>query len=850
MAKDERLLPLPSGVKNKNLQYPAQQQDIPSTYAPLYDSDQFAEKRSIREYLNVVLKRKWLILAIVAIVTLSTAIYMYRQPSIYSSQAMVLIETRAPRQSSESVYINLWYDTKYWDTQLRLIQNPELMRDAVIVAGLHKNPNLFGGQNNNPSFFGAVRNMLFGAPSNASKSPTLPVVTSDASTFDARRAQLTPEEAKRADEYAQMLTGGLTVEPVEKTNLITLRYTHTNPELAAIMPNAVAKAFIAKDTQREMQGAIEQTEDNARQIAELQATINNLENERIGYLQNADLPLQEKGQNLLAERLQTYSANWLAAEDERRKIQAQYEAAQRAKEKGEIYSVVDNNLAIQKARELNRVRNADLEKRIEDYDKKIAELEQEKAKQLVTRMDLHPDVVKITDQINIVRQQKVQVQKEISAKIQSDDKKLLREAENETLTGLQARFQAATRRENELRAAYFRERAAANEQGLSEVKLTNLTQEIESNRKLLDGALKAQKELELQANNSRPNNISLQQKSESAGLVGPNRQRNIMMAFLISLAAGIGLAFLLDYLDDSIKSSDDIGRHLGLPTLALIPHQNSAGRATIRGAVGQLAAAGNGNGAIAASTALSVLDDSRSALAEAYRHLRTSLLFSSAGKPPQSILITSAQPSEGKTTTAINTAITLAQGGADVVLVDCDLRRPRLHHHFQLDNTHGITNFLSGERNTSELLKPVERLPNLRIITSGPIPPNPAELLSSAEMRNLVEFLRGNFKHVIIDSPPAISFTDSAILSTLVDGVVIVAMANKSSIHLIRRFKQRLNSVGARIYGVVLNGLKRHSLDYGYYGYGYSYYYNQYGDEETAEALSAESGNNGNRNGF
>ena len=137
-------------------------------------------------------------------------------------------------------------------------------------------------------------------------------------------------------------------------------------------------------------------------------------------------------------------------------------------------------------------------------------------------------------------------------------------------------------------------------------------------------------------------------------------------------------------------------------------------------------------------------------------------------------------------------------------------------------------------------------------MTSGPIPPNPAELLSSMEMRNLIDFLKTNFKHVVVDSPPAISFTDAAILSTLVDGVVIVAMAGKSSIHLIKRFKQRLNGVGARIYGVVLNGLKRHSSDYGYgyYGYGYSYYYNYYAeDEETTATAATTAATNGNGNG-
>src|SRR4029079_9107345 len=280
--------------------------------------------------------------------------------------------------------------------------------------------------------------------------------------------------------------------------------------------------------------------------------------------------------------------------------------------------------------------------------------------------------------------------------------------------------------------------------------------------------------------------------------------RNIRVALLLVLAAGIGLAFLLDYLDDSVRTSEDVSRHLGLPTLALIPHYLNTDKK-------KLLSVANGNGAVA-TAALITMDERHSPMAEAYRHLRTSLLFSSAGKPPKTILITSSQPAEGKTTTAINTAITLAQADAEGVIIDCDLRRPRVHHYFGIDNSQGLTNYLSGERDTENLIRSYPELPHLKVITSGPIPPNPAELLSSNEMKDLLDFLRSRYRHVIIDSPPAISFTDAAILSTIVDGVVLVAMANKSSLHLMRRFKQRLATIGARIYGVVLNGIKSGSV--------------------------------------
>ncbi|MBC7795629.1 MAG: polysaccharide biosynthesis tyrosine autokinase [Pyrinomonadaceae bacterium] len=814
MTKDERLLPLPNELQK------IQTQDIPSTYAPVYDEDPFAEKRSIREYAGIILKRKWMLLAIILIATVSTAIYMYRLPSQFQSQAQIVLEPRRPKQvGKEAVYVNNNYyqDINYTNTQIRLMQSPELMRDVVVTLGLHRNPNLFA-EPNNANLFGTLWARMTGAKPAVDKNSTLPVLTdSSANDVGNQVQQLTPEEESRVKTYASILIGGLTVEPVEKTNLVNLKFQSTNPDLAVKVPNAVTRVFIAQDAKRETQGAEQANVDNFRSIGNLQQNINALENQRIRYMNDEDLPMgTDKGADLVASRVQEYNTQWLTAEKERKTLQAQYESAANAKDAGAI-PTVNESKAFQEAIQYQRTRAAELEKTIEGYNQKISDLQTQRSELSVKYTPEYFAVKQIDEKIKTIEQNRDQTRKEVGTKIESDSKKLANDTKSQTVAAMRYRYEETAKREAQARDSYFRELAASKQQNEATVKLTTLNQEIDTNRKLLDGALQRQKELELAANSSRPDNIKLASDAQNASLVGPQRNRSILIAFLVSLVGGIGLAFLLDYLDDSIKSSDDIGRHLGLATLAMIPHtslERSASRTRL--------ASKNP----ATSTALIALEDTRSALAEAYRHLRTSLLFSSAGKPPQTILVTSAQPSEGKTTTAINTAIALAQSGADVVIIDCDLRRPRLHHHFSLDNTHGLTNFLSGERNTSLLIKEGDgRLKNLKVVTSGPIPPNPAELLSSNEMRDFIEYLKGNFKHIVVDSPPAISFTDAAILSTLVDGVVIVAMAGKSSIHLIRRFKQRLTNVGARIYGVVLNGIKKNSLDYNYYGYGYYYSY-------------------------
>jgi len=822
MDKDERLLPLPGA---NDLQF--SNADVPANYSPFYDDDTFDEKRSIREYFNVVYKRLPVILAMTILTTAVVAFYMYRQPSIFEARTEMIIEPRkAKPQAKDAININFGEDANYYQTQLQLLQNQDLMRDVVVKLGLHRDPNVFSGQNK--GFFSTVRSMFSSDKEVKNRESSLPTLT-EASTDNIQPEQiaLSPEERERAEGYAGILLGGLNIEQVKNTNLVRIVIQSTSPDLAAKVANTVAEVFIEQDIELGTQGAKRAYEELSKSIDVLKGTIAIQEQERINAMQGSGLALfGGKDQNLNADRLQTLSGQWLSAEDERRKLQGTYEAAQRASGSGDILAVVGDNKAIQDARSQNLARTADLEKRIEEIDKDIQTAETEKAALGVKYKPEYPEVQKVEARIATLRQSRERIQKEVSEKIKTEGKKLETNAEKEVLRGLQAQLEAAQRREGQLRVAYLSEVSSANQKGQIETRLTTLTREIESNRQLLDTYTQRQKEQELAISSSKPDNLKISayaQKSMSP--VGPNRNRNIFVALLISLAAGIGLAFLLDYLDDSVKSSDDVGRYLGLPTLALIPFQSNSEKR-------RLALLPGGNGTLNPA-ALTLLDDSRSAVAEAYRHLRTSLLFSSAGKPPQTILITSSQPAEGKTTTAINTAITLAQSGVEVVIIDCDLRRPRLHSYFNMENANGLTNYLSGDRNTESLLKTYPNLPTLKVITSGPIPPNPAELLSSNEMKNLLQFLKGNFKHVVIDSPPAISFTDAAILSTLVDGVVLVALAGKSSIHLMRRFKQRLGTIGARIYGVVINGVKTNSVEYGYYGYTYNYYSPDHNDDST-----------------
>lgn len=833
MESNDRLLQIPEIQErrtNKGLQQSPQ--EYPAAYSPFYDDESLGDGRSVREYFNIVYKRLPLILAVTIIVTAGVAFYMFRQQNVYSATATMIVEPPKPKATdSQSVILNFGYDQNYYNTQLQLMKSQDLMKDVVVALNLYERDELVPGGKR--GIFQTVSAMFTGGGNETEKQQALPVIDS-AESDTVEQVSLTPEQEKRAEEYASTLSSWLSVEKVESTNLVHLTLTGSDPELTGLVANTLAEMYKVQSEQLATNTERQALVELKKSIEELKNTISQQEVAFIGSLRESNLPVGDgKVNELSATRLGTVSSQLLEAIDQRRKLEAEYAAALQAKNP---YALSDStgSLVASQLRETKSERKAKFDDQIRGMDEKIKEAESELAKLRVKYTNEHWKVKEAESLLASLKQQKSNLEAESRKVIEEESKTLEKEVQKEITSALAARLITARRREAQLSAAYEQEAARANQQGQQETMLTTAKREIENNRGILDRLLQREREMELSIDASAPDNIKVTGKAQ-AGLVGPARSRNILIALFISLVGGIGLTFLLDYLDDSIKSSDDIGRSLGLPTLGLIPHQKTLERKKPK----LLAGGSNGR---TPSTEFVALDDNRSGMAEAYRHLRTSLLFSSAGKPPETILVTSSQPSEGKTTTAINTAITLAQSGADVVIIDCDLRRPRLHSLFDLENTHGLTNYLSGEKNTDNLLKPFPNLPNLKVITSGPIPPNPAELLSSNEMKNLLQFLKGKFQHVVIDSPPAISFTDAAIIATLVDGVVLVAMAGKSSVHLMRRFKHRLLNMGARIYGVVLNGIKPNSVEYGYYGYGYDYsnYYRADDSTPLMEEVAAE----------
>jgi polysaccharide biosynthesis transport protein len=788
MSQDNRLLPLTPGT---NLDRPLRELTQPERPNNTYS---LSEPTHLRDYLSVVTKRKWLILSLIVVVTSLVAIQMYRQPTVYRADSTIQIEQKTKNLlKTKEFVINAQNDPAFWGTQLALLENPRLHRKVILALNLQNNPAFVGGQAR-PSLFATVRRMFSRQKPAAAPTPESGLgVVEDAPAPVAEAEKLTPEQTAKMLAYEDALRANLTIDPVERTNLVRIVYEHTNPELAMKIADTLALVFIQDNMERETFGSTKSAEQLAKNIVELQASYRQKQEEIIAFKRSHNLPLgAADGQDLTKSILGVSTTQMMDAEAKRKEVEASYRVAQSSPD---IYSIpeVMANKSVQELRD------------------KLNTLEEQRQALLVQYTEEWPAVKKL-------EKQKAQVQASLDKQAK------------DVVSTIEGNYRAAVLRENSLRQSNSTARGQANAQSQSEGELDIRLQELETIKQLYNTAIQKQKEIDV-AGNDMPSNITISTPARRAEIVGPPRVRNVLIALLLSLGAGIGLAFLLDYLDDTLKSIEDVDRHLHLPTLALIPAPRTERR--FMPARAALAAPGGGGGDPTAN-ALALIEEKRSPVAEAYRHLRTSLLLSSAGQPPKTILVTSSQPSEGKTTTAVNTAVMLAQTGAEVLILDCDLRRPRIHAHFGLANTRGVTNYLSGDTNIAAIVQEYDKLPNLKIITSGPVPPNSAELLGSEEMRRLITLLSDNFTHIIIDSPPAISFTDASILSTMVDGVMLVVHGGRSSRAVVRRAKQQLLDVGAHIYGIVLNNVKLESSDYYYYSGYYSSYYANEDDDQTA----------------
>ena len=786
-------------------------------------SNRIDEGVRLRDVWIAISKRRWLIVFIVLLITATTAAMLARKPDVYLAESEVQVDTESPASGITSgkgnaIIVDTFTDPSYFNTELQIISKPGLLRRVVKTLDLENNQDFLRAQAGDTTWQRLMRTFGLGG-----RPPVpLPAPKGDSGRLLVVKDVATPTssndlvEATRLEPYVSSIQAGLKVEPVKEerlqftgTRLISIKFSHASPVVAAKVANAIADTFVLSNLEQKTKFTSTTGDFLQQRIAELQSQIRNDEERLINYAKGHEILSLDAAQNTVVDRLSGLNKQLLEAENDRKMAEAAYRVH---KEPGAADVLAASGAKEGGARELEG---------------QLAVLKQKRELLLTENTEEWPEVKEVEKQIALVEKQI----KDADAKVVTTQSK-----------AIEMRYREALGREQALRASFEEQRGATRTQNEAAINYHIIQQEIETNKGLLDGLLQRAKENDVILAGT-PNNLHITDYAIPPRMpIGPNRLQGILLAFIFSFGFGVCLAVMLEYLDDSVRSSEDVSKVLHLPTLATIPALKKASgpRRLISSSSTSLLQTRNGNGNGYRNSALLLDLDKQSPLAEAYRRLRTSVLLSSPGRPPKTLVITSCVPSEGKSTTAINLAVTLAQTGARVLVIDADMRRPTVHSSFGIDNRAGLSNILSNEMSHVETLALVqkEKESGLYLLTSGPIPPNPAELLGSSQMRKLLLELGSTFDHIVIDTPPIASFTDGVLVAAIADGVILVVHANECSRKVIQRSQQALQEVRARVLGVVLNRIHTRSSDYNEYYY-HSYYRSQKSDYSADESAQA-----------
>ncbi len=763
-----------------------------------YDPYQWASEESSNEEVidllvlwNAVRKRRWIVASVITVALCIGILQTMLTVPAYRSTAVIQINhdsARILRIEDFEATPRSWQGVEeFRQTQFEILRGRQLSEDVVRRLGIENHPEL-SGEIYQRSLSGELR--------------MLPWRIRQALNRDASSDPMAGVDPERAREWAirragSILRGRIQVAGRPNSRLVNISVSAFDPQFAAQLANAVAEEYMRSSMQRRYDAGQE-----ARAFLEEQ-----LDDMRIA-LERADQSLLDFAQQQrvadLSERIQMRTESL-------RNLNAQLTRAQ-----GDL-------IQLRAFRELidsgqgNQIRLVADDERIRALNTQRSSLALEQVSLSQRYQDDFPALVELRGRIAEIDQQIADRRRQIIDRVITDYRNL--ESEIRTLG------RAIEEREGEL--------LTLNQQG---VQYNILRREFETSRELYDGMLQRLKEIGIAAG-IQENNVAL---IDGALPVGrpylPNTQRNIVMALAIGIALAVGLAVMLEFLDTTIRRVEDLEKLVRRPVIGLVPMVKQRDRASMSALSRGLA-----DRAVSHYSEL----HPKSAVSEAFRSLRTSLMFSTPSGMPRTILVTSPGPGDGKTTNAINLATVMAQNGARVLLIDADLRKPRLHRDFGIPAAPGLSNRIAGADvagSSSAIV--ATTVDGLFLMPSGSHAPNPAELLGSERMRKIIDMAARAFDHVIIDSAPILGLADALVLSRLVDGVIMVTSSGRTRKDNIKTSVRRLSQVQAPLLGVVLNQVDLDNPDYAYYS---SYYYNYYneGDSEEADARPAKAASSG-----
>lgn len=730
------------------------------------------EQIDIRDYLRVILKRRWAVITVFTVVVVSVIIHAFTAMPVYKATSRLIIDKENPNvMSIQEVMAVDASGTDYYQTQYKIVESRNVAR-AVI-----KRLNLAESE----EFVPNPRNSLLGSLKHSAKKTTTAIKKVSAALFRTHRNSDSQSLKEHDPDYrlVSVFIDRIKVEPIRNSRLVDVSFEAKDPVLAARIANTLAQAYIEKNLETKLKAVKGAVRWLHNRIETEREKVEKSEQSLLAYKEKHNIvtDFTSDVEKITAQKLAQLNTQVVEAESVRVEAETRYKQALALEGTPDMLDSIPEVLKNELIQQIKSM-EVELYKRISELSKKYGQK--------------HPQMVAIQAELKTLQKRKTYEVKRV-------------------VNSLRNEYRVAQARERSLKAALAKQKKESLDLNQKAIEYGVLQREVESARQMYQLLINRFKETSL-TEDMKTGNIRILDRAEvPKSPVRPRKQRNVLLAVIFGLIGGLGLTFFLEYLDNTIKDPEDIKRYLNIPYLGPVP----------------VFATGD-NPDEGAASEMVVLDLPKSTASEAYRGIRTSILFSSAESEPQVIMVSSAGPQEGKTVTSSNLAITMAQSGSKVVLLDCDMRRPKLNKLFGISRNRGMTNLLVEKAD----LKPMifnTSIPNLQVIPSGPIPPNPSEILGSNRMAELIKVLRKNYTRIVIDTPPITAVTDAAVLAKLVDGVVMVIRANSTVRDVAKNGLNQLKNVGAHLLGVVLNGVDMGRGSY----YYYQYYY--YGDDDATE---------------
>ncbi len=730
----------------------------------------------LRDYWRVLVRHRWTVIGAFLVTVVVAAVWTFTTRPVYTGSATLRIEKEEPRVLKFEEVVKADSQDDYYQTQYKILQSRTLANRVIGLLALDQHPQFaaLGDEG------WLARGRAWARERLVRWLPMAPPPPPDAAD------DLVPESP-----LTRAVLTRLKVQPVRNARLVTVSFESHYPDLSARVANTLAEAFMAQNLDQKVEATRYASQFLAKQMEAARGKLEEAEQKLNRFLAAHDILLfgapggerTGEGQDLVTKQLGVLSDALVKARTER--IARESVLAQGAGQTGESLPAVLQNAVIGRLKE------------------QLTTLEGEHRQLGQTFKPEYPRMVRIEENLRQLRQQ-------------------LAVETRRVVQGLEADYRAALRTEQEIQKAVDEHRALARRLGEEMGEYSLLRREVDTSRELYTSLLTRLKETGVSAA-LLTSNISVVDRAEiPLAPSKPKPAQNLLLAAIVGLFGGVGLAFFFEYLDTSIRDVKEVESVLRVPTLGLVPSQEAldARRARRR----PLPA----GAAEPAPFALVSHVEVGSILAESFRSLRTSLLFSSPDHPPRTLMVTSLEPGDGKTSLATNLAIVLAQlGTGEVLLVDGDMRRPRLHELLEVPQAPGLSTFLTGQAELEAVVRPTS-IPNLSVIPSGEVPLNPAELLSSARLTKAAGELERRFAHVVFDAPPLFGVSDAGVLAPRVEGVVLVLRHGRASRDAAQRAVAHLAAVRARLLGVILNDVDVRRSGAGYYGY-YGGYYGYYG---------------------